>query len=115
MGLGQFTGPRSKYVYTNDFGVDIVLRLDETNVIATSGLLTYDPETDVDVIPKPLGFKPRGVYWQATATGFEGKRKFLIAGLGTAGIYASDTPQIFSIDGVAGVTTGRRGEVQSYL
>lgn len=115
MPYGQFTGPRAKYVYTNDIGEQIILRLDSTNVIPTSGLLTYDPAVNTTANPKPLGFKPRGVYWQGTATGFETRRKFLIAGIATAGIYASDVPVAITIDAVTGVTTGRRGEVLSYL
>lgn len=112
---GQFTGPRAKYVYTSDTGDDIILRLDSSLVIPTSALTTYDPVEDTAATAKPLGFKPRGVYWQATATDFEGRRKFLIAGDVSAGFYASNIPVAVTIDGVAGVTTGRRGEVLSYL
>lgn len=115
MGLGQFTGPRLKYAYENDLGATIVLRLDATNVIADSAMPVYDPAVNTEAIGKPLGFKPRGVYWQATAAGFEGKRKFLICGDPLAVLYSSDVSRAVTIDGVAGITTGRRGEVQSFL
>lgn len=115
MGYGQFTGPRLKYAYEDDLGQIVVLRLDSTNVIPNSALPVYDPAVQDTAIGKPLGFKPRGVYWQGTAAGFENRRKFLICGDITAVLYSSNVPQIVTIDGVAGITTGRRGEVQSYL
>jgi len=115
MGYGQFTGPRLKYAYEDDLGNTVVLRLDSTNVIANSAMPVYDPAVNTEAIGKPLGFKPRRVYWQGTATGFENRRKFLICGDITAVLYSSNVPQVVTIDGVAGVTTGRRGESQSYL
>lgn len=112
---GQFTGKRSKYVYTDDRGEQVILKIDETLVIPTSALITYDPAVNTTAESKPAGFKPRGVYWQVTAPGtLLGRRKFLVAGTPLAGIYASNVPQAFNIDGVAGITTGRRGEVLSY-
>lgn len=112
---GQFTGSRSKYIYTDDAGTPIILTLDDTLVIVGSGLVPYDPATPpAGACPKPTRFKPRGVYWQATAEGFEGKRKFLIAGDPNGVLYASNTPAAISIDLVAGVTTGRTGEDLSF-
>lgn len=111
---GQFTGSRGKYTYENDAGQEIVLRLDTSLVITGSGLAAFNPTTDTTAIPKPLRFKPRGVYWQATEGTFAGKRKFLVCGEVDATNYASDTPLPLTVDGVAGITTGRRGEVQSY-
>lgn len=110
MGLGQFTGPRLKYTYTSDSGAKYVLTLDETLVVVGSGLSPYDPATDAGYGPPPKRFKPRIVYWQATGAGFVGKRKKLVAGLAAEDLYASDVRQPITIDGVAGVTTGRIGE-----
>jgi len=114
MAEGQFTGSRGKYTYTDDAGGKIVLRLDDSLVFTNSALTVFDPVADAAASPKPLRFKPRGVYWQATAAGFVGKRKFLVCGAITATLYASNAPQALSVDGVAGVTTGRRGETQSF-
>lgn len=115
MPYGQFTGPRLKYAYEDDTGATVVLRLDSTNVIPNSALPVYDPAVNTEAIAKPLGFKPRGVYWQATAEDYEGRRKFLVCGDPLAVLYSSNVPQVVTIDGVAGVTTGRRGEKLSYL
>lgn len=112
---GQFTGSRGKYVYTNDAGDKYILRLDSTLVMSNSGLTVYDPATDSDATPKPLRFTPRGVFWQATASGFEGRRKYLIAGAADAALYQTAAPATFNVDGVAGTTTGRKGEKLTYL
>jgi len=112
---GQFTGPRGKYVYTNDAGGKYILRLDSTLVMSNSGLTVYDPVEDDDATPKPVRFTPRGVFWQATASGFEGKRKFLIAGTADAELYQQSAPATFNVDAVAGTTTGRKGEKLTYL
>ena len=110
MGLGQFSGSRGKYTYTSDTGAKYYLTLDEDLVIVGSGLSPYDPATDVGYTPPPKRFKPRVVFWRATGAGFVGKRKALVAGIATDDLYSFDGPQTFSVDGVAGITTGRRGE-----
>lgn len=111
MPLGQFLGPRQKYVYTMDSDVEVVLTLDATlGGLANTGLTVFDPATPGDAVNAPRRFKPRGVYWQGTATGFEKSRKFLVCGDPAATLYASQVSQAVTIDGVAGKTTGRRGE-----
>lgn len=111
MAEGQFTGSKTKVVYTTDSGKSIILRVDDDLVVTNSGLTVYDPASPpANVTGKFLRFKPRGVYWEATATGFEGRRKFLICGGNDATLYAADTPTTLTIDGVAGITTGKRGE-----
>lgn len=114
---GQFTGSRSKYVYESET-VDekYILTLDDSLVTAGQSLQPFDPATPPtgNVCPSPKRFKPRIIYWEATAVGFEGKRKQLVCGTNAAPLYATNTPATLTIDGVAGVTTGRRGEVQTF-
>lgn len=112
MGLGQFTGSRSKYQYTDDQGETLNLKLDDTLAGLTGTGLTA--AVAGEGTPKPTGFQPRGVYWKGTATGFTTARKFIICGTTDAALYASNTPQALTIDGVAGITTGRRGESLSF-
>lgn len=115
MGLGQFSGSRDKYVYTADNGDQYVLTLDTDLVIVGSGLIPYDPVTNAAATSPPKGFRPRVVFWQATAVGFEGKRKALVAGVPADDLYSPSTPQTFAVDGVAGVTTGKKGERLSFI
>lgn len=115
MALGQFLGAKTKVVYTTDAGKSIVLNLDDDLVTANSGLDVYNPSSPpTNVVGKFPRFKPRGVYWQATAANFEGARKFLIAGTNDAPLYTADAPTAITIDGVAGITTGKRGEQYSF-
>lgn len=115
MAEGQFLGSKTKVVYTTDAGKSIVLNLDDDLVVANSGLATYDPGSPpTNVVGKFPRFRPRGVYWQATAPGFEGARKFLIAGTNSATLYTADAPTTITVDGVAGITTGKRGEQYSF-
>lgn len=112
---GQFSGSKSKYVYVSEAGDNYILLLDDTLVITNAGLVLFDPAAPpANSCPAPKRFKPRGVYWQATAAGFEGKRKFLVCGTAAAALYATSLSQEFAVDGVAGATTGRRGETQSF-
>lgn len=111
---GQFLGDRVRAVYTDDAGENYLLTIDSTLVVTNSGLVLYDPGLGTEVCASPANFDPRGVWWQATATGFEGKRKFLICGTNDAALYASNAPFDLTIDGVAGTTTGRRGEQLSF-
>jgi hypothetical protein len=115
MGLGQFSGSRDKYLYTSDSGKDYVLTLDTDLVIVGSGLTPYDPLTNLTAVSAPKGFRPRVVFWQATAAGFVGKRKALVAGNPADDLYSPDVPQTFSVDGVAGTTTGKKGEKLSFI
>lgn len=113
---GQFTGTRSSFVYTSDTGALYVLQLDDTlGGLAGADLDVFDPASPGAATPKPTRFSPRGVYWQGTATGFETKRKFLVCGTTAATLYDSSVRQALTIDGVAGITTGRRGEQMSFL
>lgn len=107
---GQFSGARGKYAYESDGGETYNLTLDTSLVVAATGLAAAVAGTGTG---KPLNFKPRGVYWQATGAGFEGKRKFLVCAADAAA-YVANTRTAITIDGVAGVTTGRRGEQFSY-
>lgn len=111
MAEGQFTGGRSQYVYTDDTGVSYVLTLDDTLAsIVGSGLTPFDPATPGGATPPPRRFRPRGVYWQATAAGYEGRRKFLTCGTANGDLYGANLSATFEVDGIAGRTTGRRGE-----
>jgi len=115
MGLGQFSGSKGKYVYENDGGGTYILTIDTDLVTAGQGLTAFDPANPpAGAAPPPKRFKPRGVYWEGTAAGFEGKRKFLICGDVTATLYATTASSTLSVDGVAGRTTGRRGETLSF-
>lgn len=110
MPVGQFTGTRSKYVYTNDVGTDYILELDDTLAALSTTLTAFDPANPGTAVPAPRRFKPRGVYWKGTATGFEGKRKFIVCGDPSDTLYDSSVSASLTIDGAAGVTTGRKGE-----
>lgn len=112
---GQFSGTRSKYVYVDDAGTNYILTLDDSLVITNSGLVLFDPAAPpANSCPAPKRFTPRVVFWQATATGFEGKRKSLVAGTVDAALYASNLASEFTVDGVTGTTTGRKGEKLSF-
>lgn len=111
MAEGQFTGTRSQYVYTNDGGGKYVLLLDDTLATLTgTGLTAYDPANPGGATPPPRRFKPRIVYWQGTQADFTTKRKALVCGTTSGTLYTSVASQTLTIDGVAGKTTGRRGE-----
>lgn len=116
---GQYSGDRAKYVYTSDDGTLYRLNLDVTlATVQTSG----DTPAGTELVPdtpgsgavnKPTNFKPRVVHWQGTLDGAP-KRKSIICGKPTTGMYASKTAQLMEIDGVVGVITGRRGEQLTY-
>lgn len=113
---GQFLGSRGNYVYTSDTDEQYIITTDATlGALTGAGLTVFDPANPGESTPSPKRFQPRGVYWQATAAGFIGKRKFLICGTTDATLYDSSVRQTLTIDGVAGVTTGRRGERQTFL
>lgn len=113
MGVGQFSGPKGKYVYTSDTG-DLYLITRDTDLAGTAltevSLPLYTNQTDVGYAPPR--FKPRGVYWKADASPFY--RKFLICGAADAAAYDNSAPVAITIDGIAGKTTGKRGERVTY-
>lgn len=109
---GQFTGSKARYIYVSDTGISYTLRRDETlGDIAGVGLTEYDPASPPTSFggAKPSQLKPRGVYWEGTLGGTL-RRKFLICGTTEATLYNSGARQALTIDGVAGFTTGRKGE-----
>ena len=114
MPVGQFTGTRSKYVYTTDTDDEYILELDDTLATLSPGLTAFNPASPGDATPAPRRFKPRGVHWQGTAAGFEKKRKFIICGKTDDALYDTTTSSTLTIDGAAGKTTGRRGETLTF-
>lgn len=108
---GQYLGTRTTYNYQMENGDEIQLVLDTTiGSIASNDLV---PATTGDgSTPKPLRFEPRGVYWEGELDGAK-KRKFVPCNP-TAPLYLSNTSTTLTIDGVAGRTTGRRGEKLSF-
>ncbi len=109
---GQFTGARAAYTYTKDDGTDIVICLDETlGSAAGNGLVKL---TTASALPgKPLKFTPRIVFWQGVLDG-KTKRKQIVCNAGSV-LYGKVGSSALTIDGVSGVTTGRRGERQSFI
>lgn len=114
MAVGQFTGTRSKYVYTSETGAEYILELDDTLAALSTTLTAFNPASPGTATSAPRRFKPRGVYWKGTATGFEGKRKFVVCGDADDALYDTTIGAALTIDGAAGVTTGRRGETLTF-
>ena len=108
---GQFLGNRVTYNYQMEDGTEIQLVLDET-LGSLPGADLVPATTGDGSVPKPLRFKPRGVYWQGELGG-KTKRKFVPCNP-TSTLYLSNVSQELTIDGVAGKTTGRRGETLSF-
>lgn len=108
---GQFTGQRGSYVYTNDEGNTYLLTLDQTLGDIVGNGLVAATSTTVAGGP-PARFKPRVVFWQGTLNGRE-VRKSIVCN--SDGSLYTDVSQALTIDGVAGVTTGRRGEKLTYV
>lgn len=113
---GQYTGARKAYLYTPDSGDNTYLiSTDETlGGLAGSGLVLATTANIANAQPAPKRFKPRVVFWQGVLDG-RIVRKSIICGTTSATLYDSDSPQAVTIDGVAGSTTGRRGERLSFL
>jgi len=104
---GQFSGSRAKYEYTSDSGTVYKLTLDATlGDIAGAGLTAAGAASTA--ANKPVGFKPRVVFWQGDLNG-DTKRKEIVCN-GTSTLYQTDVSQALTVDGVAGTITGRRGE-----
>lgn len=114
MAFGQFTGSREKYVYTSDDGTDYILTLDTTLAATSSTLTLFDPANPGTAIPAPRRFRPRGVHWQGTQAGYEGRRKFLVCGDPSDPHYSRASGESFTVDLIQGRTTGRRGETLSF-
>ena len=104
---GQYSGSRSKYEYVSDGGTTYKLTLDDTLATLT-GTNLVAAAADSTAIPKPTNFKPRVVFWQGVLNGVQ-KRKEIVCNP-TSTLYAVETGQALSVDGVAGTITGRRGE-----
>jgi hypothetical protein len=104
---GQFTGARAVYIYNSDADTDYYLTLDKTlGDLAGCGLTAATTATAAS--PPPKRFRPRIVYWEGTLNG-KTVRKALVCEKDST-LYQAETSQALTIDGVEGVTTGRRGE-----
>lgn len=100
-------GPRGRYEYESDTGQVYTVETD-VDLAAAAGLVAVsDPEPE----GLPRRFKPRVVFVQATIGG-KIARKDLIVNADSP--LFTDSRQAVTIDGTAGVTTGRRGEARSF-
>lgn len=109
---GQFSGTRTAYEYTSDSGDKYLLTLDTTlGSITGTGLTAATTATIAN--PAPKRFKPRVVFWEGTLSGRKVRKKIVCETSG--GLYAASTSQPLSIDGVAGATTGKRGEKITFV
>lgn len=104
---GQFSGDKAKYLYQSDGGTNYSLLLDTTLADITEVGLAQITTGDV-YGQKPTNFKPRVVFWQGTLNGVL-KRKALVCAANST-LYNTVIRTELTIDGVAGVITGRRGE-----
>lgn len=108
---GQFSGARAGYEYINDEGTTYLLTLDETlGGIAGAGLSAATSASTAGGAPSR--FTPRVVFWQGTLSG-RTVRKSIVCN--ADGALYTDTSQSLTVDGVAGVTTGRRGEKITFV
>lgn len=110
---GQFSGVRKTYEYTSDTGAVYLLTLDATLGDLTDNGLTPATQTTTGT-PAPKRFEPRVVFWSGTLNGKEVKKN-LICGSTSAPLYDLNISQAQTVDGVAGITTGRKGEKLSFL
>lgn len=114
MAEGQYSGQRRPYLYISDSGEVIALLKDETlGDLAGTGLTRATTANIGTATPMPRRFTPRGVFWQGELND-KTVRKFLVCNA-TGTLYQGNAPQALTIDGVAGITTGRRGEQQTFL
>lgn len=112
---GQYSGQRKSYIYESDAGKKYILLLDSTLAELTgTGLVAATSGNTADAVPAPKRFKPRVIFWQGTLNS-RTVRKAIVCGDVTATAYAKDTSADITIDGVAGSTTGRRGEKLSFV
>lgn len=109
---GNLIGERAKYKYTMDDGTVIKLRLDKTlGDLAACGLSAVTTADNAG--NKPTNFKPRVVYWQHVQADGTINRKQLVCSAASDAFNSVDNFNI-TIDGLAGQTTGRRGEQISF-
>lgn len=108
---GQFSGPRAAYEYTSDNGSTYLLTLDQTlgGLMGTGLTAATSGSTAVSA---PRRFKPRVVFWQGVLNGNQVRKEIVCDADGT--LY-TDTSQALTVDGVAGSTTGRRGEKLTFV
>lgn len=111
MGLGQYLGTRTAYVYTSDNETEYVVRLDDT-LATLSGTGFTDFTTASTATAKPAGLTMRYVLWQSSDGVY---RKKIHCGQNDAALFANDTSTALTIDGIAGFTTGRVGEKMTYV
>lgn len=100
-------GPRGRYVYTSDTGVDYTIETD-VDLAAAAGLTAVG--TTAPTL-KPTNLKPRVVFVQATVAGRLARKELIVND--DSPLY-TDARQAVTIDGTAGTTTGRRGERLSF-
>lgn len=114
MAEGQYLGGKRTYLYVADDNNTYKILRDRT--LGDIGGADLEPATAaVPAGRLPRRFEPRGVHWQSTAlVGRNYARKFIICNR-TGTLYTSEDSVPLTIDGIAGATTGRRGEVASYL
>lgn len=114
MARGQFLGPKATYLYVSDSNETYRIRRDQ-DLAAIDGvdLVRATVQNSIGSQAKPDRFEPRGVFWQATSIE-PGARKFIICGTRQAALYVSTISQALTIDGVPGVTTGRKGETMTF-
>lgn len=108
---GQFSGQRAAYEYVADDGTTYLLTLDETlGGIGATGLTAASSGSTAAT--KPDRFTPRVVFWQGTLSGRTVRKELVCNADGS--IYTNNS-QSLTIDGVAGSTTGRRGEKLTFV
>lgn len=111
---GQFQGKKDTYLYVSDDNKSYLITRDVTLAnIDGVDLVVATVQNSGNAGSLPKSFTPRGVYWQSTSAPI-GARKFLICGSRQAALYVESNSQPVTIDGVAGVTTGRKGETQTF-
>lgn len=113
---GNRLGSKQRYLYfTDDVTVAYILFRDTDLAVAGLGVGAAAPElydqdnppAGITICPAPRRFTPRCVFAQDDGTG---ARKELIAFHPTADLYSTSSPMTVTIDTLAFVTTGRKGE-----
>lgn len=112
MAEGQYAGLRGNYEYTSDDGTEYIISTDRTlGAIAGADLQLATASSTAVAVPKR--FRPRVVYWQGELNDRIVRKKIICDSTST--LYQNNKSVALAIDGVAGFTTGRRGERFSYL
>lgn len=114
MAEGQYTGQKDSYVYLDDSGGAFSLQRDRSLILGAATGLTLYEEGDPYAPSFPKRFKPRGVYWQGYLD-TRIVRKFIICGTPDSPLYSANSSTPVTIDGVAGTTTGKRGEQITFV